>query len=99
MSLLGPLGITEPAPRGLPPLPDRLIDGDYVVIHPGTSAHGAEKRWPVDRWAALVDRIPLPVYLSRGPGEQALVEEIRSLVKRPVESPGTSLLEFAAALQ
>lgn len=99
MSLLGPLGITRPAPRALPPLPARLRDGAYVLIHPGTSAHGAEKRWPPERWAALADRLPrsVAVIFSRGPGEEALVERIRAQVRRPTDAPGScSLLEFAA---
>lgn len=97
MSLLGPLGITAPAPRALPPLPPRAVEGDYVLLHPGTSNHGAEKRWPAARWAALIDRIParLRVLLSCGPGED--VGEIRGLTKRATTVPRTaSLLELAA---
>lgn len=99
MSLLAPLGITAPAPRALPPLPPRRVEGDYVLIHPGTSDHGAEKRWPTERWAALIERIParLQVLLSGGPGEEATVEEIRARVRRPTTVPRTaSLLELAA---
>ena len=94
MSLLRPLGITVPAPRALPPLPPNPLDGDYVVLHPGSSAHGAEKRWPAERWAALADRMPHRIVLTRGPGEEALVDEIRG--SRPIESPSTTLLEFAS---
>lgn len=96
MSLLRPLGITEPAPRALPPLPPNPLDGDYVVLHAGTSDHGAEKRWPAERWAALADTMPHRVVLTRGRGEEALVDEIRGRMKRPSESPATTLLEFAS---
>jgi ADP-heptose:LPS heptosyltransferase len=99
MCLLRPLGITAPAPRALPPLPGRRIEGDYVLLHPGTSVHGAQKRWPPDRWAALADRIAasLRVVWAAGPGEEELVARIRAGMKRPSEaaSPG-SLLDLAA---
>jgi ADP-heptose:LPS heptosyltransferase len=87
LSLLGPLGVKDPAPRALPPLPPRRIEGPYVLLHPGTSAHGAEKRWAPDRWTDLARRIKLPVYFSAGPDEGDFGER----TVRP-----SSLLELAA---
>lgn len=34
-----------------------LVPGGFALMHPGTSAFGARKRWPVDRFGALARRL------------------------------------------
>jgi ADP-heptose:LPS heptosyltransferase len=92
-SLLAPLGIHSNERRWVfPPSPgarqriarfleDRGIDrGELVVVHPGTSGHGAEKRWSPDRFAALALRIASDlgraVVVSWGPGEEKLARAV-----------------------
>jgi ADP-heptose:LPS heptosyltransferase len=76
-----------------------------VVIHPGTSEFGRIKRWPLDRFAALADRIQhhldRRVIISWGPGERAMAEEIsRSARCRPAIAPETrSLLDLAELIR
>lgn len=52
----------------------------FVVLHPGTSDHGAEKRWPAASFAALArtigTRLALPVLVTWGPGEQELATQV-----------------------
>ncbi|MFA5794513.1 MAG: glycosyltransferase family 9 protein [Candidatus Brocadiia bacterium] len=61
-------------------VPDRV-----VVLHPGTSAFGAYKRWSSDRYAQLADRLinelKCQVLLSWGPGEKELVDGIAAMAK------------------
>jgi ADP-heptose:LPS heptosyltransferase len=93
LSLLAPLGIADPEiVWKLPPrdasraavgafLAETGLEGrSFAVLHPGTSARGAAKRWPVERFAELARRIPgaldLAVVVGYGPGERALAEEI-----------------------
>ena len=65
---LGP-GIHEPGM--LPATPD---GHDSIVLHPGVSAFGAFKRWPLSHFAELGDRLQrrtgAPVLLTAGPGER-----------------------------
>ncbi len=42
-------------------IPD-LPAGDYCVVHPGTAR--AEKYWRPEGWAAVIERLPLPVVLT-----------------------------------
>lgn len=52
----------------------------YVVIHPGTSDFGREKRWIPERFSALAEKIVretgLRCVITWGPGEQELAQEI-----------------------
>jgi hypothetical protein len=52
------------SPRVSPP---PTAEGRYVVIAPGSG--GAGKRWPMERWRALVAVLPAPVIWVRGPVE------------------------------
>jgi len=51
-------------------------DRPLVVMHPGTSAFGAFKRWPAERFgqlaARLVERHDVQVLVTTGPGEEDL---------------------------
>lgn len=46
--------------------PDPTARG-RVVLAPGSG--GREKRWPLDRWRAVADRLPAPPIWVRGPDE------------------------------
>ena len=54
-------------------------DGNKVLIHPGTRS--PFRVWPVERFAEICDRLQdklgAQVFLTAGPGEQPLVEQIR----------------------
>jgi heptosyltransferase-1 len=58
-----------------------------VVLHPGTSQ--ASKCWPVDYFAALVDKIgdAANVVITGGPGEETLAQSIVDLVR--ISSPSS----------
>ena len=54
--------------------------GPVVVLHPGTSAFGAYKRWKPSRFSGLADRLVREAHarvaVSWGPGEEALARSI-----------------------
>jgi len=88
LALLGPLGVApEYADAVLASeqdagsfvrrvLADSLTGGPVVVIHPGTSAAAAFKRWPPERYAAVGDGLVrergADVVVTCGPGEGEL---------------------------
>ncbi len=93
LALLAPLGVDVAAARYRLPASaasERLIAEflssigtcarEYALLHPGTSAYGAEKRWSLDRFAGLADAIAselgLMVLVAWGPGERAMADEI-----------------------
>ncbi len=115
LSLLAPLGVVAPdLVWKLPPRPEseRAVGeflrglgcehGGYVLLHPGTSAHGAEKRWPPERFAALARRIDeelgLRVLVAWGPGELPMAEEIARGSRASVAMETRSLLDLAELL-
>lgn len=55
-------------------------DGNKVLVHPGTRS--SCRVWPVERFAEICDRLQdklgAQVFLTAGPGEHPLVEQIRS---------------------
>ncbi len=57
--------------------------GNKVLVHPGTRSPC--RVWPVERFAAVCDRLQdqlgAQVFLTAGPGEQPLVEQIRAHAK------------------
>lgn len=60
-----------------------IAAGRAAVLHPGTSDHGAEKRWPPERFAALArvvhERLGRPVLVTWGPGEEDLARRVVEL--------------------
>lgn len=116
-SLLGPLGIegperhwdfpsTAPFEEGIARwLAERRIPPrEVVMVHPGTSGHGASKRWPADRFAALArvvaTELDRPVVVTWGPGEEELARSVAGTADRVfVAPPTTSLLELLALLR
>src|SRR5688572_6350270 len=92
LSLLGPLGISPARPHYVFPRSEdsrtrarRWLaeagwsEGDYIVLHPGTSEFGKIKRWPVDRFRALARKLSSEghrVLVVWGPGERGMAEAI-----------------------
>ncbi len=69
--LLAQFGIPcDPDDLHLPPLPRH----DHIVVHPGAS-HGA-RRWPADRFAAVVRALGPDVVVTGSPAEERLVREV-----------------------
>lgn len=118
-SLLGPLGVGRgELSYALPedPAADARVAGRlaasglgpgsrFVLVHPGTSDRGAEKRWPAERFGALAAEVRsalgLPVLASFGPGEEALAAAVAAASGGAARTaPATaSLLELAALLR
>ncbi len=75
---------------------------NYVVFIPG-SAHD-DKRWPVERFAELAERISshhkLPIVATGDAGESALIEKLKGLSNVPVANIAgkTSLSELVVLL-
>jgi len=87
-------GVTAPALLPAVPEPHRA-----VVLHPGTSAFGAFKRWPLESYAALGDHLAAagrgPVLLTAGPGERPQADEVARRMRTAatiVEPPGLRAL-------
>ena len=78
-----------------------------LVVHPGTSAFAAFKRWPARHFASLLDRLHhdfgerLDTRIAFGPGERPLAEQINDQLDERVElldGGALGLRGFAAAL-
>jgi heptosyltransferase I len=112
LSLLGPLGIASP--RLVWKLPDRarsrrtidaflrgagIVESRYVVVHPGTSDRGAEKRWPAERFAGLAEKIErdlgLRVVVAWGPGELPAAQDVARASGATLALETRSLLDLA----
>src|SRR5262245_17999183 len=92
LSLLAPLGISPARPHYVLPRSEesrsragRFLrdlgwpEGDYIVLHPGTSEFGKIKRWPLDRFGALARRLAAEgnrVLVVWGPGERGMADAI-----------------------
>lgn len=77
-----------------------------IAIHPGGAGLGGRKRWPADRFAALIVRLEraygVRTLLLGGPEDAALAEEIGQLAgaAQPISAAGTiSLLGSFALIQ
>lgn len=93
------LGVVTPPPELLAGLPRPL-----VLLHPGTSAFAAFKRWPVERFAALAQRLTargLGVVVSHGPGERELAAPVLAAapLARALDGSRLGLRGLAGALQ
>ncbi len=115
LALLAPLGITDPEITWkLPPRARsaRVVteflrgsgvgDRAYAVLHPGTSARGAQKRWPLPRFAELARRIDrelgLRVLVAWGPGEAPMAREVVDGSGATLALETRSLLDLAELL-
>lgn len=76
-------------------------DDILIGIVPGGGMSFGQKnqdrrRWGVKKFAELADRINAKIVLIWGPGEERLVQEIASLMKRkPLIAPATKIREMA----
>ncbi len=74
-----------------------------VIVHPG--ANWEHKRWPAERFAQLIDRLraerSVPVLLTGGPDDNALIQQILKKAERPpkVLMGDTTLRQLAACLE
>lgn len=78
-----------------PAAPDPLAHcrRPLVLLHPGTSAFAAFKRWPVDRFAELARRLAADtgVAVAFGPGEHELAAPILAAVPAAIAVDGGAL--------
>ncbi|MCB9877558.1 MAG: glycosyltransferase family 9 protein [Planctomycetes bacterium] len=88
-----------------PPPPALLADlpRPRVLLHPGTSAFAAFKRWPTERFAELAERLcarGVSVLVGFGPGEQELAAPAlqRAPRARAVDGKQLGLAGFAGVL-
>lgn len=108
--LLAAIGLSgEPAAPVLAVVapPPGLLDGvrtPRVLLHPGTSAFAAFKRWPADRFAALAARLTardLGVLVGFGPGERDLAAAVLAAAPaaRAIDGGALGLRGLAGAMQ
>jgi ADP-heptose:LPS heptosyltransferase len=64
----------DPAALDLDPPAEEPLVRDAVVVHPGAAL--PSRRWPVERWAEVVRRLPGPVVVTGGPDEVGLALEV-----------------------
>ena len=99
-SPLRPLGITK--------IPGELVSLKYsreyekwakglgadIVIHPGSGDTGLGRRWPVNRFAKLINLLAKDGYriaITGGPSETGICNEVYSLVKNKVKGQVVNL--------
>lgn len=83
------IATTEPPPELLKGLPR-----PRVLLHPGTSAFAAFKRWPRERFAELARRLAargISVLVGYGPGERELAELALQAAPGARAADGTTL--------
>ena len=74
-----------------------------VLIHPGTT--WITKRWPVENYALLVDKIKthfddIEVIITYSPDEKGLAEKLKGIAQYPpVISPPTTLRQLVALIE
>lgn len=96
LRVLGLSGARVPPVLPRPAEPPRFWDGaaaPRVVLHPGTSAFAAFKRWPAEHHAELARRLVATghdVAISFGPGEEELAAAVVAA------APGARLLDGRA---
>ncbi|MBN2490968.1 MAG: glycosyltransferase family 9 protein [Planctomycetes bacterium] len=99
--LVLPEGVRAEARAFVEALPGR---GPVVILHPGTSAFGAYKRWEPPRFGALADRLVQErgarIAVSFGPGEEALAHAVLAAMQERATlfPPPRGLLFLAATL-
>jgi heptosyltransferase-2 len=76
--------------------------GRIAGLHPGCGAGMSWKRWPIERFAALADRLAdqgVRVWIFGGPEEEALAVALRERMRHPATAwSAVADLEVAAAL-
>jgi ADP-heptose:LPS heptosyltransferase len=110
LRLLQAIGVTaapQPPQLTVLPPPPALLAGlprPLVLLHPGTSAFAAFKRWPVARFAALAAALAargLGVAVSHGPGERDLAAPVLAAAPgaRAIDGGALGLRGLAGLLQ
>ncbi len=77
--------------------------GPLVAIHPGTSPKTTYKRWASAKYSELADRLVeelnVSVLFTWGPGEKAMVDEVRARMRRDsIVAPETRSLKQLAEI-
>ena len=79
-----------------------LMGAHPILLFPGTSFRGRNKRWPVKSWAWLFEKLhqDYPVSFLLGPSEEKIGEELGLILGDRFRAlPPLSLLELSLALQ
>lgn len=78
------------------------VPSGRVLVAFGLGASQAFRRWPAERFAALIDRLaerrPLAALPVAGPGEEALAAEVCARVRTPLALPAPPSLPGLAAM-
>jgi lipopolysaccharide heptosyltransferase I len=79
------------------------MSGPLVAIHPGTSPKTTYKRWASAKYSELADRLVeelnVSVLFTWGPGEKAMVDEVRTRMRRDsMVAPETHSLKQLAEI-
>lgn len=113
LELIRALGFRGDAPLPSVPIPESdrewasgvvkaPRDGPVLVLHPGTSLFGRFKQWTSQGYATVADRaareLGARVIISRGPGDERIIDAILGHVSSPVEAVGPLPLQRFAAL-
>jgi heptosyltransferase-1 len=90
----------------VPPPPELLanLPAPRVLLHPGTSAFAAFKRWPAEHFAELARRLRargVPVLVGFGPGERELAAPVLAAAagSRAVDGAQLGLLGLGGVMQ
>ncbi len=80
-----------------------VVSGPLVAIHPGTSPKTSYKRWASTKYGELADRLmeelKASVLFTWGPGEKAMVDEVRARMRRDsMVAPETRSLKQLAEI-
>ena len=80
-----------------------VMSGPLVAIHPGTSPKTFYKRWAPTKYGELADRLmeelKASVLFTWGPGEKAMVDEVRTRMRRDsMVAPETQSLKQLAEI-
>jgi ADP-heptose:LPS heptosyltransferase len=90
--LLAESGI--PADPGDLRLPRRAPRHGATIVHPGAAS--AARRWPAERWRAVVAALDTPVIVTGGRGERVLADQVAAGTPAEVRAGDTDLGELAA---
>lgn len=91
----------EPGPQQRVRIEEAMAEKP-ILLFPGTSAHGRNKRWPARSWAWLFQRLSgdHPVRFVFGPADKEYRDRLEHLLDGPVPAlPALSLLELCYALR
>lgn len=107
LAAVGLSGVPKPPLLTTPAPPPELLAGlgrPRVLLHPGTSAFAAFKRWPPAKFAALAQALAargIAVLVGFGPGEAELAEPVLAAApgSRAVDGTRLGLLGLAGVMR